>query len=174
MAYDALNQETTRTVPDNPAVAGNYARPLTSTYDLLGEVLTRAAEGQTITTVYDLAGCVDTTTDSYNGNNYLVDVTFDAAGNRTGMTWPGGGSLTYTYDALNRMDLVTDNNGSVQLANYDYDQLSRRDLVTFGNGAVSDPAYFPDSALLALSHTIPGGNRGPTVAIASTRSRRSG
>ena len=30
MAYDALNQETTRTVPDNPAVAGNYARTLTN------------------------------------------------------------------------------------------------------------------------------------------------
>ena len=36
-----------------------------------------------------------------------VDYGYDAAGNRTTMTWPGGGSLSYTYDQLNRMDTVT-------------------------------------------------------------------
>lgn len=41
----------------------------------------------------------------------MVDYGYDAADNRTSMTWPAGGSLTYTYDALNRMDRVTDHGG---------------------------------------------------------------
>lgn len=173
MTYDAINRERTRTVPDNPNVAGNYARLLTSTYDLLGRKLVLDAEGQTISHVYDTAGRIDYVTDTYAGNNYVVDHSYDPAGNRTGMTWPGGGSLSYTYSALNQMDLVTSNvpglpTQSLQLANYDYDILGRRDLATFGTaGITSDPSYYPDDALQNLVNTIPGRN----VTFGLTRNR---
>jgi RHS repeat-associated protein len=167
MAYNALNQETQRVVPDNAAVAGNYARTLDSSYDLLGRKLTMAAEGQTITNVWDKPGRLDLVTDVYNGNSYVVDSSYDPAGNRTGMTWPGGGSLTYQYDALNRMTNVIDNNGAVTLAHYDYDILSRRDLATFGNGTSSDPNYYLDDALQSLNLT--GGGR--SALFSYTRNR---
>lgn len=152
-AYSALNLPTAVTVPANST--GNYARTVTTSYDLLGHPRLLSAEGQTVDTVYDKAGRVDYVTDTYGGNSYLVDESWDEAGNRTGTTWPGGGSLTYGYDALSRLDTVTDNVG-VKLVDYDYDLLSRRDFVTYGNGATSDPEFYPDDVLQSLNISVPG------------------
>jgi len=159
--FDPMNRERTRTVPDNPAVTGDYAYTVTDTYNLLGQKLTVSADGQTIATTYDSGGRIDYVTDTYGGNNYVVDHTYDGAGNRTGMTWPGGGSLTYTFDEYDRMDVVTSNipgltPTQMQLADYTYDTLSRKDFVAFGNGTSLDPSYFADDSLQSLIGTIPG------------------
>jgi RHS repeat-associated protein len=159
--YDPMNRERTRTVPDNPDVAGNYGRVLVSTYDLTGKPLSASMSGDSVVYAYDSAGRIDTVTDTYGGNSYLIDPSFDEAGNRKGTTWPGGGSITYTYDALNRMDLVTSNIPGLtptvlQLADYDYDSRSAIERTTFGNGTVSDPDYYPDGALRTVVNSIPG------------------
>jgi RHS repeat-associated protein len=159
MAYDPLNRETTRTIPDNAAVTGNYARTLQTQYDLLSRKTRLENQGEThfIVHQYDKAGRLDITTDTFGTYSYPIDYSFDPAGNRTLMTWPGTESVTYTYDALNQMRTVTHSNGGVVLATYDYDQLSRRDLITFGNGVNTNPAYYPDDALQSLVHGGLGG-----------------
>ena len=157
MVYDALNRETQRTTPANTAYAA--VRTLDSKYDLAGRARVQTAEGQSISSDYDAAGRLDLVTDNYGGNNYVVDHTYDASGNRTGMTWPGGGSLTYGFDDLNRMVSVIDNNGGVTLASFGLDNLSRRQLITYGNGVNTDPEYNADSSLYTLTH---GGGRSAT------------
>jgi RHS repeat-associated protein len=161
MSYDDTDRLRTMTVPDNPAVAGNYASTVTNTYDLRGQKLGGSADGQTTTNTYDTAGRIDYVTDTYGGNSYVVDHTYDPAGNRTGMTWPGGGSLTYVYDDYDRLDSVTSNIPGLspvqmQLIDYTYDPLSRPDLVTYGNGTTSDPTYFADNSIQSLVGAISG------------------
>ncbi|HEY7641619.1 MAG TPA: RHS repeat-associated core domain-containing protein [Steroidobacteraceae bacterium] len=152
-AFDALNRETTRTVPNNPL--GHFARTLTTSYDLASRKWDLTADGQTISHRYDAAGRLDYVTDSLLGATNTIDYGYDAADNRNLLAWPGGGSLTYTYDALNRMDTVTDN-GGVQLANYDWDPLSRRDLVSYNAGGFSnDISYDADDDLASLTHSGP-------------------
>ena len=94
-------------------------------------------------------------TDSWIGVNNTIDYSYDPAGNRTGMTWPGGGSLSYTFDALNRMDTVTDS-GGVQLADYDWDSLSRKDFVRQNNASLTtDYGFEADDDLNLIAHSAP-------------------
>jgi hypothetical protein len=112
---------------------------------------------QTSLHVYDAAGRLDYVDDSWLGiSNNRVDYGYDAAGNRTSMTWPGGGTLNYTYDQLNRMLTATDAASAVQLVSYTWDTLSRRDLSAFNaSGFTADYAYENDDDLSSLVHTGP-------------------
>lgn len=149
---NAQDKERLRTVPANSALAGG--RVVTTTFDLAGHEVAFTAEGQTLSYAYDNAGRLDYMTDSYLGATNRVDYTFDEAGNKKRLDYPGGGFVTYTYDALNRMKDVI-NGAGLTLAHYDYDSLSRRDLISYGNGAVTDPSYYPDDALSSVAHSIP-------------------
>ncbi len=150
--FDDLNRETTRTVPDNPAVAGNLARTLTTSYDLAGRSWDATADSQTLSQRYDAAGRLDYVDDSYLGANNRINPGYDAAGNRTSLVYPGGTSVAYSFDALNRLDTVTE--GGVTLADYDWDTLSRRDLVRLDNNGLSaDFGYEADDDLSSIAHT---------------------
>jgi len=153
--FDDLNRETTRTVPDNPAVAGNLARTLTTSYDLAGRSWDATADSQTLSQRYDAAGRLDYVDDSYLGaSNNRVNPGYDAAGNRTSLVYPGGTSVAFTFDALNRLDTVTE--GGVTIADYDWDTLSRRDLVRLDNNGLSaDYGYEADDDLSSIVHTGP-------------------
>jgi RHS repeat-associated protein len=152
-AFDDLNRETTRNVPNN--VFGHFARTLTTTYDLADRDWDLTADGQTISSRYDSVARLDFVSDGWIAGSNNTDYGYDAAGNRTYMAWPGGGSLTYTYDALNRMDTVSDS-GGVTLADYDWDVLSRKDLVRFNNSGLStDYGYEADDDLNLVYHSVP-------------------
>jgi hypothetical protein len=58
-----------------------------------------------------VAARIDFVTDNWIGAGNTIDYDYADKANRTLMSWPGGGSLTYTFDALNQMDTITDNNG---------------------------------------------------------------
>ncbi len=150
--YNALGKERLRSIPANTANPGG--RIVNTGFDLTGRVVSITAEGQTLTKVFDNAGRADYETDSYLGVNNKLDYTFDEAGNRTRLDYPGGGFARYEFDNLNRIRDVFDASG-LTLAHYDYDLLSRVDLVTYANGAISDPAYYPDDALSGLTQSIP-------------------
>ncbi len=79
----------------------------------------------------------------------------DTASNRTRITWPDAQYVTYTYDALNRVDLVRES-GTTTLADYNYDNLGRRATLTRGNGAVSTFSYDLASRLTGLGLNLPG------------------
>ena len=100
-------------------------------------------------------GRLDYVTDSLIGPNNVIDYGYDASGNRTLFAWPGGGSLAYSYDALDRIDTVTDASG-LQIADFDWDPLSRKDIVRQNNGTLTtDYSYEEDDDLNAIAHSAP-------------------
>ena len=65
----------------------------------------------------------------YNSYHGSVASTYDAAGDRTQLTWQDGQSVGYSYDLLGRMSTITDGVG--QVAQYTYDSFGRLQHTTF-------------------------------------------
>ncbi len=132
-SYDALNRVSTKTPQ------GEVAGQVTYGYDLSGRLL-QATDGSSTTPYqigYDTAGRATSYTDQ-QGNN--TQVAYDGAGNRTQVTWPAGTSgtgsysVTYQYDAMNRMQYVKEGGSNNLLAQYNWDALSRTQMIAYGDG----------------------------------------
>lgn len=114
--YDGLSRPTAVTDNNDPADAGDdsIAR---FTYDSLSNSLSETQNGQT------------------------VAATFDGVGNRLTLAYPGGATLWFGYDELNRVTVVDD--GGV-IAEYDYIGPRRVLRRSHANGAYA--AYSYDAA----------------------------
>jgi RHS repeat-associated protein len=148
--YDNLNRLTSRTYP-----APNAADSVSYAYDLRGLRTLAKFSDNSHSVVYDWdnAGRLVSTM----AGSKMLSYQYDAAGNRTRITWPEATPfyVTTTYDASNRPTVIKEN-GSVVLATYTYDDLSRRSKVTLGNGNSTTYTYTPQSALLTLKHLLGG------------------
>ena len=124
--------------PEGRVSPTDIVRGTDYTYDKAGRALTETAYGKAL--VYS----------------------YDAAGNRTGITWPEAVNpltVTYRYDALNRVTSIVENgatSGVGVLATYAYDNQNRRATVTRGNGAVTTYSYDPIGRLASLNQNLPG------------------
>jgi RHS repeat-associated protein len=125
-------------------------------YDLLGRRTSAAYADNShgITSYWDNAGRLSRTT----AGGRTLSYTYDAAGNRTHITWPEATpfSVKTDFDMLNRPTKMTDQAGA-ELADYgDYDDLSRRRAVMLGNGTNTSYGYDNQGALSALTHNLAG------------------
>jgi len=147
LAYDNLGRLLSRTYPVS---ADNVAY----TYDLLGRRLTAtgAVAADNVSYAYDNAGRLSTTT----AGTRVIAYQYDAAGNRTRMTWPDTAFfVTTAYDALNRPTVLKEND-TANLASYAYDDLSRRTTVTLGNGTTTAYSYNAQGDMSSLAHNLTG------------------
>ena len=72
-----------------------------------------------------------------NGVSHTMLSEYDAAGNRTKLTWGAGGPfVTYQYDGAGRMTDILES-GTTPLIHFDYDSLGRRQKLTRGNNVTS-------------------------------------
>lgn len=85
---------------------------------------------------------------------------YDAAGNRTAITWPDGFTATYAFDAANRPQTVSFGGHSATIA---HDSRGRRTGVTRSSGAHSAYAYKFDGDLLGLTHSWSSGSGQPAA-----------
>jgi RHS repeat-associated protein len=149
---------------------------ITQTFDKLNRLLTRAysAAADNVQFAYDLRG-LRTASQNTNGSHAItyawdnagrllnatsggktLSYQYDAAGNRTRMTWPDAFYVTTSYDALNRpVDLRENGSTTVApLGSYAYDDLSRRATVTYGNGTRTQFAYGAQGDASTLTHFL--------------------
>ncbi|HEY2016824.1 MAG TPA: hypothetical protein VGH38_25140, partial [Bryobacteraceae bacterium] len=92
-------------------------------------------------------------TDSF-GNQ--VAYQYDAAGQLTGMTLPGGKTVTYQYDHAHRLSMVSDWLGNFAL--YRYDAASWPLSVSVSGGPVTIYQYDPGRRLRGIVSTGPDGS----------------
>ena len=161
MLFDALNRETSRTVPAN--AAGNYARTLTTAYDLASRKWALTADGQTLQQGYDTAARLTSVNDSLlnalGSNVGNVSYAYDAASNRTLVSFTaaaGTWGATYNYDAGERLSSVT--NGGSTLAQYAYDPLSRMSTTSYLDSTSVGFAYEADDDVQSITHNFNGGS----------------
>ena len=79
-----------------------------------------------------------------------VGYSYDAVGNRTGLTYPDGKQVEYAYDPANRLSTVTDWQSYV--TSYNYDASNRITSTNLPNGVTSNYAYDEAGRLTDIQH----------------------
>ncbi|MDB5971469.1 MAG: hypothetical protein JWQ90_3919, partial [Hydrocarboniphaga sp.] len=136
----------------------NYARTLTTNYDLASRKWDVAADGQTLKHRYDNAGRLNQMQDSLlnalGSNVGTIGYTYNPAGSRETVTAYSLGTSwapTYTYDNGERLDTIT--SGATTLADYGYDPLSRVGTLAYFDGTSTTYGYENDDDLQSLTPT---------------------
>ncbi len=116
-------------------------------YDAQGRLETVTKDGNAIQFSYDDFHRICEI--MYNDISNSVGYVYDDAGNITKMIYPGDKTVTYGYDANNRMKTVTDWNGNTTVYDYRADGLLYK--TTYPNGVVSKYDYDDASRMIAMT-----------------------
>jgi RHS repeat-associated protein len=169
--YDALNRVTSKIIPDT-CVAGYICTPPPASavrdvyyaYDLFSlqteahfDSLTSADK---LMTAYDALKRPVASTLTMNGQARQLSYLYDAAGNRTRLTFPDNVYFTYSFDNLYRMVDVKDNGGTI-LSGLKYDNRGRRDELL--GGGSSTFGYDAVSRLTSINHGFTNGGYGVVI-----------
>lgn len=131
--YDLCDRLIHRDIAARGGAAGTTSFE-TFAYDGLSRCVSAANDSSTATFAFDsLGNCVRSTQDGLTTTS-----TFDGVGNCTAMTYPSGGTVSCTYDALDQLSSLSHSAGGglppVVLASYAYDGPGRLARVTRANG----------------------------------------
>ena len=166
-AYDGLNRMIQKRVPNpvggpNAGTSANCYSLTSDTndvcygYDLRGRATnTRfgALTGQGIANAYDGFDRLTSSTTSMGGVSWMLSYQYDAAGNRTRLTFPDGNYFTYSYDAMSRMTAILQS-GSTTVAGFSYNNQGLRSGIT--GGVATSYGYDAIGRLTSLGHDLSG------------------
>ena len=158
-SYDALDRLSTRSVDGTLPVTFKYnlVDQMTSVSSAAGTINGVAVPAHQVTMDYDDAGNQLYEENLIGGTNYRVSYKSDLAGNRTRVTWPDSYYVTYSYDALNRMEYVRELSDTAnELAHYTYDELSRTKELRFAGADTNKMGfeYEPNGNLDKLTNVF--------------------
>jgi RHS repeat-associated protein len=155
--HDQLYRLVSKTYPDGTGESYTYDNDsrLTKVVDSTG----------TYQFTFDNVGRLIATNTQYSflpSRTFTNSYSYDAASNRVGFTDPEGGSTTYGYDVLNRLQTLTPPSAFTAGAagasfGFNYDPLGRRTSLTRPNGVNTSYSYDNLSRLLSVLHQS-GGN----------------
>ncbi len=155
--FDAANRLASRTIVRGEGVEGPTAEIFA--YDGLSR-LTQVQSGSHVTShTYDsLSRRLTETT-----NGKTIAYQHDDAGNATQQAYPSGTNLTYSFDALNRLQAVT--SGTEQQVTYGFRGADLVASKSFGNGLAGTTTY--DPARRPTRSTLGGSNFDPFTELLS-------
>lgn len=129
---------------------GESDREASFMYDAMGR-LTEASDLTGTTAIErDLLGRITSVTD---GRGKTVKSSYDAAGRRTGLIYPGGEEVGYRYDGAGRILSVTSGEKSFT---YHYDAMGRPDMRTDPAGVTEHYGYDGRGNLLTVTREMDG------------------
>jgi YD repeat-containing protein len=163
--YDDLDRLRSRTTS---------AEVATFTYDLSGRMATAANPTASLAFGYNARSELTSEVTTIAGLSALTVLhAYDGVGNRTQMTHPDAGYVTYGYDELDRLDLLQDG-GTATLSQWTWDELSRPATRVLPSGVASAWTYDEASRVATIMHADSGGpidartyGRDPTGTITS-------
>jgi RHS repeat-associated protein len=158
--YDAVGNVATVSMPNGIVKTIGYD-------DLYRPVSIGFSSGQNYSFTYDPNNNVSTAisptgTESFQYDNLnrktqftdvfgnIVAYTYDYAGNRTGVTYPGNKLVAYQYNSINEITTVTD--WLNKQTTYSYDATGRLSNMIYPNGIKCDYAYDLRNRLTQSSH----------------------
>jgi YD repeat-containing protein len=152
-SYDNLDRVTLKDLPGSEP-------DVSYVYDNLSRLISASQSGNALSFTYDaLSRNIDQTR---TAGSFVTTATssWDAAGRRTQLTYPGTGLyLNYDHLVTGEVTKIRENgatSGVGVLASYAYDALGNRTSVMFGNGVVQNFTYDPVQRLASLSNDLSG------------------
>ncbi len=137
--FDSLNRVTQVSYQDGNVLAYGY--------DQNGNPITETGYGFTRTTEYDALDRVKTVTFNFGTFSKSVQYTYDQNGNRKTMVYPDGFTVTYLWDADDRLAQIQITGQTWTIA---YDADHRRTSATHPNGLQLNATYDSASRLAAI------------------------
>ncbi|MFO0818420.1 MAG: LamG-like jellyroll fold domain-containing protein [Pirellulales bacterium] len=123
-------------------------------YDARDNLIKATEDGQDTLFEYDSVN--DTLTQVTYPNGRFLRFEYNSAGQRTSSVDQDGFTTNYAYDALGRLDRLTDGNGAL-VVDYDYDPAGIITRRSNGNGTATTYVYDSANQLIELTHLAPGG-----------------
>lgn len=143
-SYDALNRVAAKDLP-------GFEPDVSYSYDLLGHLTGASQTGNALTFGFDALG----RNISQSGPLGTMSYQYDAAGQRTRLTWPDSFYVTYDHQVTGEVTTIKES-GSTTLATYAYDDLGRRTSLTRGNGTSTSYSLDAVSRLSAIGQDLDG------------------
>ena len=144
--YDSAGRLTAKVYPDATRV--DYV------YDARGNLISAVDATGTTTLQYDANDRLERIT--YPGARYL-HYTYNASGQRASMVDQMGHRLDYFYDAVGRLESMTDES-SAEIVRYFYDSAGRMQRKNLGNGVYTLYVYDTAGQLTSLANHKPDGS----------------
>lgn len=158
---DAKGQVTTYTYDALNRVTGiTYTGGVTHTYQYdagsngKGRLTQITEPASTTQYAYDLQGRLLSETRTINGTPYVTAYAYDAAGRMTGITYPGGRQVSYTLDALGRIQSVATTKDSAThtvVSSVAYRPFGPSRGFTFGNGQTYNRGFDQDGRIASYT-----------------------
>ena len=137
--YDPLGRLTRQSFPDNTTA--------TFTYDPEGNLLTAQDASSSYTMSYDDLGRLSRFTDNLAGKTFSLG--YDGEGRLISKAYPGGETLTFSYNAAGHRTAMTTPNGTTT---YDYDPAGNLTQITYHSGDATAYSYDANNRVLRIEH----------------------
>lgn len=160
-AYDAINRVTLAAFHDGSRHAFAYDLG-TNGLGRLSSITETDPSNQQVNLIayaYDAYGRVTSESRTVNAVQYVTSYAYDPAGRLSGMTYPSGRTVSYSFDALGRVNQVNTamgGSGSVVAQNVQYQPFGGVKSYTLGNGSVVGRTIDQDGRI--ASFTLGGGS----------------
>ncbi len=154
MSYDNLNRLTSKAVPARAGLAATHTRSVFFAYDMFGNMTNArfdSQSGEGIGMTYDGLGRGIAEISTMDGVTRTIGSAYNAANQRTAITYPDNQVFSYIYDAIGRPDLIRDPASNV-LIDFNYDVRGRVDRMDrYGTSNEQFLGYDVTSRMTALS-----------------------
>jgi RHS repeat-associated protein len=151
--YDLDNRPIAKAITRGPTVSGIGGE--TNQFDGLSRIVLTGNDDSLVTRSYNsLSQCLRETQQvvSSGAPARSLAFTYDGAGNCLACTYPGGRTVSYTYDRLARLQMVT--NAAGLIATYNYFGPGRVERRDYGNGTRAAFSYDAIRRLTNSSHLV--------------------
>ncbi len=174
--YDNLGRMTAKDVPartlpgSSTTLAATHTRDVFYAYDLTGNQTAArfdSLSGEGVTNTYDGFGRLASATLAMDGKSWPLAYQYDRDGDRTRITHPDGAYFQYSYDGLDRLNLIENSAGSDLVAPV----YNNRGLPASVDrlGSAKDADYSYDNAGRLSGLALDGGVASSEVAWSVTR-----
>ena len=150
--YDLLNRVTNKTILRGPGVQGTTNEMYQ--YDGLSRLVRAQNQDSVVTRSHDSLGNLLRETQQVlpSGPTRTNTAHYDGLGNKTNQVYPGGRTISYAYDSLNRVVRSSDADGLIVSNSYVGPwRLERRD---YGNGTRFELGYDGLRRVIGSSHSV--------------------
>jgi RHS repeat-associated protein len=150
--FDALNRETRKSYSTSADNMTSVATGYDANNNVISVTQTGGAAAGTSNFSYDNFDRVQRHVDTFGA---VVNTTYDANGNKTGLVTGDNKVTRYSYDTLNRVSSIIGQSGTI---NYSYDKSSLNTQIAYSNAVSSSMTYDGAQRVVEITHSKNGSN----------------